>query len=340
MLDQHDFAATLRTIGRGPKLSRTLSREEARLAMAAILDGQVDDLQLGAFLLLLRYRRETAEELAGMIDAVHERLPPAMSSMRVDLDWPSYADRHRQQPWFVLSALLLATSGVRVLMHGIEGARDGFAPMRPVLRALGVSLQDDAAALRNPFMEGNLAYVGLEQFAPGLERLFALRPRLGVRTAVNTLARALNPARAPVQLQGVFHPNYRPLHREVARLRGQATVAIFKGGAGEVQRNPGKPCRVAWLRDGKAIDEDWPALVPGGNYDWRSEDLSPARVVALWRGELAHPQAVAAVTGTAALALRALGRAVDQPSAQELAEELWAARDRSVVRPDSRLALT
>jgi len=340
MSRQHDFAATLRTIGRGPKLSRTLTRTEAQAAMAAILDGAVDDLQLGAFLLLLRYRRETAEELAGMIDAVHERLPSWLSACDIAVDWPSYADRHRQQPWFVLSALLLANAGTRVLMHGIEGARDGFAPTRPALEALGVPMLADGDDLADQYRRSNLVYVGLEHFAPGVDRLFALRPLLGVRTAVNTLARALNPARATTELQGVFHPNYRNLHREVAQLRGQPVVGIFKGGAGEVQRNPCKPCRVAWLRHGEEHDEDWPALLPDDNVDWRAEDLSPAHIVGLWRGELQDRAAEAVVTGTAALALRALGRADDQAAAQAQADQLWAGRDRSGATAAATLALT
>ena len=60
--------------------------------------------------------------------------------------------------------------------------------------------------------------------------------------------------------------------------------------------------------------------------DWRAEDLSPERVVALWRGDLHLPAAEAAITATAALALRALGRADDQQAAQSLAERLWSER--------------
>ena len=52
-----------------------------------------------------------------------------------DLDRPSYADRHRQQPWFVLAARLLAVNGVKVLLHGISGYSDGYAPTRPSLGA-------------------------------------------------------------------------------------------------------------------------------------------------------------------------------------------------------------
>ncbi len=60
-------------------------------------------------------------------------------------------------------------------------------------------------------------------------------------------------------------------------LEGQAVAAIVKGGAGEVQRNPLKPCRVAWVRAGETGEEDWPALLPGVAHKWREEPLDPER---------------------------------------------------------------
>jgi anthranilate phosphoribosyltransferase len=124
----------------------------------------------------------------------------------------------------------------------------------------------------------------------------------------------------------VFHPTYLPVHQETARLLGQPRAAIFKGGGGEVQRNPEKPCRVSLVVDGGAEEEVWPALVPGARFAWRDEPLDPGLVVALWRGERACAAAEAAVLGTAAVALKLLGRAETQAAAQDLAAGLW--RDR------------
>ena len=303
--------------------------------MRLILDGQAEPAQIGAFLLLLRYRGETAAELAGMVAAARETLvvpdtPTPNTPARVDLDWPSYADRHRQQPWFVLAALLLAENGVKVLMHGIAGAADGHAPTRPVLAALGLTPSASLAAAATALAKDNIAYVGLETICPPLHALFDMRPVLGVRTAVNSLARALNPLGAAHQLQGVFHPPYRVLHQEVALLEGQPHAAIFKGGGGEVQRNPLKPCRVAWVRDGVAGEQDWSAVLPDDSYAWREEPRDPARVAALWRGDIDLPAPVAAITGTIALGLAVLGRAGDPAEAQATAEAMW--RNRAKAR--------
>ena len=126
----HPFAEFLRTIGRGATLGRPLDETEAEQAMGMILDGAVEPVQLGAFLLVLRYRTETPPELAGFVRAARVR-SVAADGIAVDLDWPSYADRHKQLPYFVLAALLLAGHGVRVLMHGIEGEGTVTTPVDP-----------------------------------------------------------------------------------------------------------------------------------------------------------------------------------------------------------------
>ena len=93
MTAEQEFARYLRVIGKGPNLSRPLERPEARAAMALVLEGAVAPLQLGALLALLRYRGETAAELAGMVDAARENFAAAYAGPAVDLDWPSYGDR-------------------------------------------------------------------------------------------------------------------------------------------------------------------------------------------------------------------------------------------------------
>src|ERR1700712_3253997 len=100
------FAGFVATLGRGPGRSRALTREEARTAFGMVLRGEADPHQVGAFLMLLRFRGEDAEEITGMVQAVrdHARLgrPDLAPGLGVDLDWPSYgAGRTRGAPWFL-----------------------------------------------------------------------------------------------------------------------------------------------------------------------------------------------------------------------------------------------
>jgi anthranilate phosphoribosyltransferase len=317
------FAGFLRTIGRGATLGRPLDEAEAEQAMAMILDGAIEPVQLGAFLLVLRYRTETPAELAGFVRAARARIADG-NAISVDLDWPSYADRHKQLPYFVLAAMLLAASGVRVLMHGIEG--EGAATTPAALGALGIPACGSASEAADRLNRFGFAYLPLGVLCPELDALFHLRPLLGLRSPANSLARELNPFRAPHQIQGVFHPTYLPLHRETAERLGQPHAVIFKGGGGEAQRNPDKPCRAATVDNGASGEVVWPALAKGELHPWRKEPLEPARLVALWRGEWQAPGPVAAVVGTTAIALKLLGRAADGEDAHSQAERLWQER--------------
>lgn len=328
MPDDHPFADYVRILGRGPSLSRALTQDEARAAMGMILDGEIEPVQLGAVLALWRYRKETAAELAGFTEAARARIDRDGTGAGVDLDWPSYADRHKQLPWFVLAALLLASNGIKVLMHGIRGHSTGLMPTGDALAALGIAPCTSLEAAGARLAGDNFAYITLDALCPPLDRLFALRPLLGVRTAVNTFARMLNPLEAPCQIQGVFHPAYRAPHRDAALLLGQPGLAVFKGGGGEAQRNPEKPCRALTLTGGEADAETWPAMMPSGGFRWRDEPKDPGRMAALWRGELDLEAPEAAIIGTAAVALKLMGKAGDQDDALAQARAMWAARDR------------
>jgi anthranilate phosphoribosyltransferase len=281
--------------------------------------------------MILRARGETSDELAGFVDAVRVFLDiPVHDALTVpDIDWPSYADRHKQQPWFVLAALLLAENNYRVLMHGIEGFSDGFAPTRPALAALGITPARNMAAATDDMDRTNFAYLGLENFLPKLENLFHLRPVLGVRTFVNTVARAINPFSATTQLIGMFHPNYRSVHGNVAQLCGQSHAAVFKGIGGEIQRNPLKTCRVYSVINGEIIETDWPPVIVAQSYDWRAEDLAPSRMAELWQGKLDLPVAEACITATVAVALVAMGKAGSPQDADQMALTLWQERNRN-----------
>ncbi len=321
------FAGYLRIVGRGASLGRQLDTAEAEAAFGMILDGQVAPVQLGAFLLVLRYRTEAPSELAGMIQAARRRFawqPP----QGADLDWPSYADRHKQLPYFLLAAKLLAGTGTRILMHGIAG--EGAATTRAGLAALHLPVCHSQTAAKRALAQRNVAYLPLEAFCPPLADLFALRPLLGLRTPVNSAARALNPGQADAQLQGVFHPTYLPLQQATAQLLQQPRALIFKGGGGEAQRNPDKPCRAIRVQAGTAAEEVWPSLQAKGEapYPWRQEPLEVARLAAIWLGDEAPAAPLAAVLGTAAMALRLRDPALDPAAAMALARQHWDARDR------------
>src|SRR5437763_16701636 len=133
----HPFAEYVRLLGRGKTLSRGLTGEEARRAMAMILDGEALPEQIGAFLMLLRMKEESGAEIAGFVRAARARLPGAVEP-RPDLDWPCYAGKARRAPWHLLAALRLAGAGFRVALHGLGGHTPGRLYAGETLAPLGL----------------------------------------------------------------------------------------------------------------------------------------------------------------------------------------------------------
>lgn len=327
MTEEHPFAQFVRIIGRGPNLSRPLTEDEMYEAATMILEDRVEPLQLGAFLCILRVRTEVPEEGLGFVRAVRDTLKLPDNPPTVDLDWSSYAGKKRQLPWFLLSALLLAENGVRVCMQGTEGHTPGRMYSRQVLESLGVAISGSLTEAADHIRAHNFAYLPLAVLSPRLQDIIDLKPVLGLRSPVNTFARMINPFSAPYEMQTVFHPNYRDVHRETAALLGQPHMAVFKGEGGEAERRPGKPVQVQTLHDGVMSDEEWPALLPERSVKI-DEVMDPNRLRAVWSGEDEDTFATAAVTGTLAIALKLLGRAAGIEEAESQAQAMWGARDR------------
>ena len=313
VLAEHPFAQYVRTLGRGPGRSRALTREEARTALAMVLRGEADPYQIGAFLMLLRYRGEDPAEMAGLVEAARDEM--AGVSAPVDLDWPSYgAGRTRGAPWFLLAALALARSGHRVLMHGSNEFTRGTS-VTVGLEALGLPVCGTREAAVRGLDTVGFAYLPLGVLCPGLDRLLRLRGLLGLRSPINTAARLLNPFGAGASVDGVFHPPYIALHLETAALLGQRRLVVVKGGGGEAERNPGKAMSAHWLDEASGRGE---MVLPVLGAESGTDDL-----VAIWRGEPGPGVAVA--VATVALGLVGLGVA-GAADADGMAAEVWGRR--------------
>ena len=138
--EEHPFAAYVRILARGKTKSRPFTEEEAEAAMAMILADQVRPEQLGAFLMLLRFKEETPEEITGFVRGARSTIKLPGTPPLVDLDWSSYAGKRRQLPWFLLSVLLLSQNGIRIFMHGTEGHTPGRLYTSEALKALGLPI--------------------------------------------------------------------------------------------------------------------------------------------------------------------------------------------------------
>ncbi len=320
---EHPFAQFVRILGKGKRGARNLTREEAREAMGMLIDEKVEDTQLGAFLMLLRHKEESAEELAGFTEAVRERL--AAPQVQVDIDWPTYAGKKRHLPWYLLAAKCLAQNGVKVLMHGGGAHTAGRLYSEQLLELLGIPLCRDWQSVEAALAQHNLAFMPLGDWAPQLQRMIDLRNTLGLRSPIHSLARILNPLNARCGLQSIFHPGYQGVHRDASGLLGNHTIVI-KGDGGEVEINPDTISHLYGTTDGQPWDEEWPALSDRRHV--KPATLDPQQLVALWKGEVEDSYPQLALISTMALALRGLGLPREEAFAQ--AELFWKNRNLSI----------
>jgi anthranilate phosphoribosyltransferase len=295
--------------------------DEAEDAMQLMLSGSAAPEAIGALLMLLRMKGETAQEIAGLSQAARDTMPALPT---VDLDWPSYAaGRTRGLPWFLLSARLVAQAGHRVLLHGWNGP-DG--AVRAGLAAAGIPQVHGADEAARALDTHGIAYLPLERLSPRQFGLLQMREVLGLRSCINTVCRMLDPGRAGISVQGVFHPSYRLLQADAAQVLGWRALSVIKGGGGEFERHPGKPAAVFGLRGGAAWENVLPPLAATSR---RLAD-APApgtSLPGLWAGTTPDPFAETVVIGTAALALETVG--VSDPSSA--AQALWARREKSIL---------
>jgi len=324
--NEHPFAPFIRTLGRGKKGARSLTQEEAYEAMSMILNGEVEDTQLGAFLMLLRVKEETAEELAGFVAAARDSVDLPAGHEAVMLDWPTYAGKRRQLPWFILSALLLSHYDAPVLMHGTRGTKLDRIYTQNAVESMGIGISKSLESAVTMVASRGFAYVDLDTICPRLKHILDLRRLFGLRSPINTLLRMLNPARAPYLFQSTFHPGYRQVHQQAGQLLYQPHLAVFKGEGGEIEWDPDKVCQVYSLHNATTSDENWPVLVGRRLLKDKSMDIS--RLSLLWQGETNDDYGEAAVIGTTAIALKLLERADTIPDALSLAHEMWRERDK------------
>jgi anthranilate phosphoribosyltransferase len=324
---EHPFALYVRILGKGKTGSRSLTQGEAYHAMQMILNGEVEDIQLGAFLMLLRVKEESHEELTGFVLAARDNIQAPTDSVNVQLDWSSYAGKKKQLPWYLLSCFALANQGISIYMHGAGGHTPGRLYTENVLHQLHVPVAKNWQAVQHQLEKNNFAFMPLEFMCPKLQRIIDLRSYLGLRSPVHTLSRLLNPLGAPYSMQSIFHPSYGDSHQQAAIALGQQNAAVFKGEGGEIERRPEASCTVKLVTDGAASEELWPKMVEGRQP--LPESLDVQDLIAVWRGEKEELYAIDAIIGTLAIALSLLNKADNQQQALLMAQSYWQQRDKN-----------
>jgi len=326
MIIEHEFAQYIRTLGKGKRGQRSLSQQDAYNACQLILNGEVEDIQLGAFLMLMRMKEETAEEIAGIVQAIRDSLPIPENMPPITVDWSSYAGKRRHLPWFILSAILLSQNGYPVFMHGIA-RDDDRVYAEQALQSIGIAACESFTEVASAITITGFAYLAIENISPLLSRMIELRQMLGLRTPGHTISRSLNPLSAKLLMQGIFHPGYAEIHQHAAHLLDQEVVAVFKGEGGEIERDPDKFSIVYGVDKGKLFTEEWPPVFDNATRHIKEDSLDLKQFQRVWSGAESHEYGEAAVISTTAIAIKALGITDKQVKAILLATNWWQKRN-------------
>lgn len=231
----------IQRVATGPQLSKDISTEEARFAMRAILDQAVDPVQAGVFLIALRMKRETDEEVKGILDAIREATGQVVADVDdvVDIGDP-YDGYNRCLPAAPFLMPLLAECGVPAISHGAHSVGPKFGVThRHVLEAAGVPVDLSASAAAERLADPKLGWSYLDQraFCPALHNLVDLRTTIVKRQAITTaevLARPIHGRKRTHLVTGYVHKPYPRIYALLARHAGFDSALLIRGTEGGV----------------------------------------------------------------------------------------------------------
>ncbi|MDN3444988.1 anthranilate phosphoribosyltransferase [Microbacterium sp. APC 3901] len=209
---------------------RDLSVWESTWAMRQIMRGDVTEAQLAGFLVALRAKGETIDEIVGFRDAILEAAVPLPVSPDVLDIVGTGGDRVGTVNVSTTAAVIIGATGIPVVKHGNRAASSA-SGSSDVLSALGLELTLDPAAVASILDRTGITFAWAGAFHPGFKHAGAVRAELGVPTVFNMLGPLCNPARAEANAVGVAQLERVPLITGVFRTRG-ATALVFRGDDG------------------------------------------------------------------------------------------------------------
>jgi anthranilate phosphoribosyltransferase len=229
----------------------SLDRAVSRAAMAEILDGAASPAQIAAFVVALRMKGETVEELVGMVDAMLEAsevvpLDPALGA--VDIVGTG-GDRAHTINVSTLAAIVVAGAGGKVCKHGNRAASSACGAA-DLLEALGVAIELGPVGVARCVTEAGVGFCFAPRYHPAMRHAGPSRRDLGIPTAFNILGPLSNPGRVRRSLIGVADLRMAERMALVLAANGSERALIVHGGDGLDELTTTGPSTVVELRDG------------------------------------------------------------------------------------------
>lgn len=287
------IAHYIKEIGRGARGAKPLAREQAADLFGLILDGEVTDLEIGAFCLAMRVKGETTQEMAGFLDATHARLNKLPASTRPVVVLPSYNGARKLPVLTPLLALLLAREGLPVLLHG-HATESSRVLASDVLALLEVPARTHLQRIES----GEVAVIGTGLLHAGLARLLDVRRVVGLRNAGHSVVKLMQPVDGPAVVIGSYtHPAFATVMTELFELLG-LTALLSRGLEGEVVSDPRRTPQLEGFLRGKplTLQAQQPGTLPEvpGLPQSLAADVTAEYTRRVLAGDLPVPPAIAA----------------------------------------------
>jgi anthranilate phosphoribosyltransferase len=236
---------------------RDLSADEARAAMAEVLDGAATDAQIAGFIVALRMKGETVDELRGLVEAMlaaAERVD--LDAVDVDVHGPlvdvvgTGGDRAHTINVSTLAALVVAGAGGRVCKHGNRAASSSTGSA-DLLEVLGVRIDCGPDQVARCVAEAGMGFCFAPRFHPAMRHAGPPRRELGIPTVFNFLGPLANPAGVTRLMIGVADPSMAERMVGVLDARGTERALVVHGDDGLDELTLSTTSQVVELRDGK-----------------------------------------------------------------------------------------
>ncbi len=244
------WRATLATLTAGD----ALTREHAGAALHEILEGRATDAQIAGFIVALRMKGETVDEMVGMVDAMLAEaspiaLPPAIDA--IDIVGTGGAPSRRAHALNVstMACFVVAGAGVPVCKHGNRKA-SSTSGSSDLLDALGLTVELDGPGVARCVEESGVGFCFARTFHPAMRHAGPVRAELGVPTVFNYLGPLANPARVRRQVIGVSDPAMAPVLIGVLQQRQLTRAMVVNAHDRTDELVTTGPTTVWELRDG------------------------------------------------------------------------------------------
>jgi anthranilate phosphoribosyltransferase len=305
---------------------RDLEREETREVMGEIMRGEATPAQIGGFLVALRAKGETPDEIAGCAEAMRRHVLPVRPRRDDLVDTAGTGgDSARTINISTAAALVAAAAGAAVAKHG-NRAVSSACGSADVLEALGLQLEQEPDRIARSIDELGFGFLFAPSHHPAMRHAAAVRKELATRTVFNVLGPLTNPAGARAQVVGVYSPQLVRTIAEVLARLGARRAYVVHGAGGIDELSPVGPNLVCEVVDGSVQERELDPEAELGIPRCSVEELrggTPEENAAAIRGVLAGGNGGRrnAILLNAAGAIAAGGHAADLREGFELARE-------------------